>query len=557
MEISLDEINSSPNNNIFNNNYIILETIGKGSFGTVLKAKEIASGNIVAVKKINLNKSKKNYETIIKEVNVLKGLNHPKIVKYLGYIEEGMSIYIIMEFLSGGTLKQFIENNNNKNSSNYKLNENITRIIIKQILSALSYLHYTCDICHRDIKPENIMFSEVDNINSIKVLDFGLSTENFESQNYLENCGTLIYMAPEQISNKTYSKGVDIWSVGIILYMMLFNGKNPFYNKGDNSDIIIEKITKDKIKFDCFNNPISWMAKHLISKMLNKIPNYRYSAQLALKHPWITENKYSKIPLTLYDKVKYNENVNKMKILFSVAIFISSMPNYKKNVIINYEEYYNKIKESNEVYNNLFKEKRNKMFDVIKLSRVNIKYFIENKPKTADNVIENINNNIDNKNNINNDNKIKDINRNKNEKNNNFHKLSKIKKNNILKYILNNKNFLPDLKSLSKEKKSNSKNKNTLDECIHNLNKNKIKNFYKKQNNINNNNKIIIESKNKNKPKTSQRKNFNINPIDNKKIIYKEYSSKMLINDPKDFNIIKLKPVKKLKTIHEISYHKK
>ena len=300
MEISLDEINSSPSNNIFKNNYIILETIGKGSFGTVLKAKEIASGNIVAVKKINLNNSKKNYETIIKEVNVLKGLNHPNIVRYLNYIEEDMSIYIIMEFLSGGTLKQFIENNNN--NINNKLNENKTRIIIKQILSALSYLHYTCDICHRDIKPENIMFSEIDNINSIKVLDFGLSTENFESQNYLENCGTLIYMAPEQISNKTYSKGVDIWSVGIILYMMLNNGKNPFYNKGDNSDVIIEKITKDKLKFDYFNNHISWMAKHLICKMLNKIPNYRYSAQLALHHPWITENKYSRIPLTLYDK---------------------------------------------------------------------------------------------------------------------------------------------------------------------------------------------------------------------------------------------------------------
>ena len=555
MEISLDEINSSPSNNIFKNNYIILETIGKGSFGTVLKAKEIASGNIVAVKKINLNKSKKNYETIIKEVNVLKGLNHPKIVKYLGYIEEGMSIYIIMEFLSGGTLKQFIENNNN--NTNNKLNENKTRIIIKQILSALSYLHYTCDICHRDIKPENIMFSEIDNINSIKVLDFGLSTENFESQNYLENCGTLIYMAPEQISNKTYSKGVDIWSVGIILYMMLNNGKNPFYNKGDNSDVIIEKITKDKLKFDYFNNPISWMAKHLICKMLNKTPNYRYSAQLALHHPWITENKYSRIPLTLYDKVKYNENVNKMKILFSIAIFMSSMSNYKKKIIVNYDEYYSKIKETNEVYNNLFKEKRNKMFDVIKLSRINIKYFIENKPKTADNIVETNKNNNNNNDNINNnDNKIKDINRNKNEKNKNFHKLSQIKKNNILKYILNNKNFLPDIKSLSKEKKSNSKNKNTLDDCINNIKKNnQIKNLNKKQKN--NNNKIIIESKNKNKPKTSQRKNININPIDNKKIIYKEYSSKLIINEPKDFNTIKLKPIKKLKTIHEINNLKK
>ena len=541
MEISLDEINSSVSNNIFNNNYIILETIGKGSFGTVLKAKEVASGNIVAVKKMNLNKSKKNYEIIIKEVNVLKGLNHPKIVKYLNYIEDGNCIYIIMEFLSGGTLKQYIENNSK--TPNNRLNENTSRIIIKQILSALSYLHYTCDICHRDIKPENIMFSEKDNINSIKVLDFGLSTENFESQNYLDNCGTLIYMAPEQISNNTYSKSVDIWSVGIILYMMLFNGKNPFYNKGDNSNTIIDKISNDKIKFDCFNNPISWMAKNLISKLLNKIPNYRYSARLALNHPWITENKYSKIPLTLYDKVKYDENVNKMKILFTAAIFASSIPYYKNKNIINYDEYLNKIKESNEVNNNLFKEKRNKMFDVIKLSRINVKHLIENKPKTADDISD-----INKKNNnniINNENH-----RNNNENNKNNRKLSKIKKNNIIKFIYNNKNkeLISELKSLSKDKKNNIKNNNISNEKNIN-NQNNI--ILKKLNRRQKNTKIIIESKDKNKPKTSLRKNSEIPPFENKKIISKEFSSKILIN-----NKNKLNPIKNLKTIRE-KYNKK
>jgi len=540
MEISLDEINSSVSNNIFNNNYIILETIGKGSFGTVLKAKEVASGNIVAVKKMNLNKSKKNYEIIIKEVNVLKGLNHPKIVKYLNYIEDGNCIYIIMEFLSGGTLKQYIENNSK--TPNNRLNENTSRIIIKQILSALSYLHYTCDICHRDIKPENIMFSEKDNINSIKVLDFGLSTENFESQNYLDNCGTLIYMAPEQISNNTYSKSVDIWSVGIILYMMLFNGKNPFYNKGDNSDTIIYKISNDKIKFDCFNNPISWMAKNLICKLLNKNPNYRYSARLALNHPWITENKYSKIPLTLYDKVKYDENVNKMKILFTAAIFASSIPYYKNKNIINYDEYLNKIKESNEVNNNLFKEKRNKMFDVIKLSRINVKHLIENKPKTADDISD-----INKKNNnniINNENH-----RNNNENNKNTRKLSKIKKTNIIKCIYNNKNkeLISELKSLSKDKKNNIKNNNISNEKnINNQNNIILKKLNRRQKN-----KIIIESKDKNKPKTSLRKNREIIPFENKKIICKEFSSKILIN-----NKNKLNPIKNLKTIRE-KYNKK
>jgi serine/threonine protein kinase len=387
------------------------------------------------------------------------------------------------------------------------------------------------------------MFSEKDNINSIKVLDFGLSTENFESQNYLDNCGTLIYMAPEQISNNTYSKSVDIWSVGIILYMMLFNGKNPFYNKGDNSDTIIYKISNDKIKFDCFNNPISWMAKNLICKLLNKNPNYRYSARLALNHPWITENKYSKIPLTLYDKVKYDENVNKMKILFTAAIFASSIPYYKNKNIINYDEYLNKIKESNEVNNNLFKEKRNKMFDVIKLSRINVKHLIENKPKTADDISD-----INKKNNnniINNENH-----RNNNENNKNTRKLSKIKKTNIIKCIYNNKNkeLISELKSLSKDKKNNIKNNNISNEKNIN-NQNNI--ILKKLNRRQKNTKIIIESKDKNKPKTSLRKNSEIPPFENKKIISKEFSSKILIN-----NKNKLNPIKNLKTIRE-KYNKK
>ena len=236
MEISIDDFNSSLNLSSFANSYQIIETIGNGAFGKVVKAIKKKTQEIVAVKIFSINKSKNKYENIITEANIMKDLNHINIVKYLGYFESGNNIYIVMEYLNGGTLKQYIENNKDK------INENISRIIIKQILSALSYLHYTCNICHRDVKPENIMFAEKDDINSIKLLDFGLSTDNFESKNYLLNCGTLSYMAPEQISNKTYSKAVDIWSVGIILYMMLNKGKNPFYNIGESKETVIKRI---------------------------------------------------------------------------------------------------------------------------------------------------------------------------------------------------------------------------------------------------------------------------------------------------------------------------
>lgn len=169
----------------------------------------------------------------------------------------------MMEYLEGGTLRQYMKEKTN-------ITEDDARIIIKQLLTALSYLHYTCDICHRDVKPENIMFSNKDEITGLKLLDFGLSSDRFESKNYLENCGTLIYMAPEQINKMIYSKAVDVWSVGIILYMLLNKGKNPFYNKGESQEVIIQNITNNNIVYsnDCL---ISEMGKHLINKLLKKI----------------------------------------------------------------------------------------------------------------------------------------------------------------------------------------------------------------------------------------------------------------------------------------------
>ena len=319
MEFSLEEFNAPSKS--FKHNYKKICKLGKGAFGKVYKAKEIISDKIVAVKQISINNSEANYESILREIQVLSKISHPNIVKYYKYYEENDRIYIIMEYLEGGTLKEFINDKKNE------INEDICRIIIKQILSALSHLHYIADICHRDIKPENIMFGSKDNINSIKLIDFGLSTNSFEHKNYLENCGTLIYMAPEQISNKIYSKSVDIWSVGIILYMLLNDGKNPFYNKGESREKIIYKIRNKKVEFDDKNYPISEMGKDFIKKLLKKNSSSRYTVRPALNHPWITMEKFEKIPLTVLDKLLISEYINKLKELFLIALF---MNHYKK-----------------------------------------------------------------------------------------------------------------------------------------------------------------------------------------------------------------------------------
>ena len=323
MEISINDLNTYQlPSNCFSSHYKILSFLGEGSYGKVFKAREISTGRVIAVKKMSIGDSQSKYNKIIKEINLLKSLDHPNIVKYYDFFQEEEYIYLMMEYLEGCTLKQYIKNNEN-------ISEDNARIIIKQLLTALSYLHYTCDICHRDVKPENIMFKEKNDINHLKLLDFGLSLDSFESKKHLENCGTLVYMAPELLNNIKYTKGVDVWSVGIILYMLLMKGKNPFYNKGDSRETIIKNIRNNNIIFSCDNdnlNQISKMGKDLINKLLKKNPLYRYTIRSALEHPWITLNKFDKIPLTIYDKANIDENVERLKLFLLVAIFL----NYSK-----------------------------------------------------------------------------------------------------------------------------------------------------------------------------------------------------------------------------------
>ena len=323
MEISINDLNTYQlPSNCFSSHYKILSFLGEGSYGKVFKAREISTGRVIAVKKMSIGDSQSKYNKIIKEINLLKSLDHPNIVKYYDFFQEEEYIYLMMEYLEGCTLKQYIKNNEN-------ISEDNARIIIKQLLTALSYLHYTCDICHRDVKPENIMFKEKNDINHLKLLDFGLSLDSFESKKHLENCGTLVYMAPELLNNIKYTKGVDVWSVGIILYMLLMKGKNPFYNKGDSRETIIKNIRNNNVIFSCDNdnlNQISKMGKDLINKLLKKNPLYRYTIRSALEHPWITLNKFDKIPLTIYDKANIDENVERLKLFLLVAIFL----NYSK-----------------------------------------------------------------------------------------------------------------------------------------------------------------------------------------------------------------------------------
>ena len=256
-------------------NFKYLETIDHGAFGTVIHVIEISTNKDMAIKVINKTSSRPSIIKKVKEeISILKKLNHENIVKFFGFFETNNQLLIKMEYVKYGTLSKWIKNHK-------KITEEEASIILRQIFSAVVYLHGK-QICHRDIKPENIMLSRENDLKSIKIIDFGLSAQNFDKLMNSDYCGTYIYMAPEQIEKKLYFISVDIWSIGILMFMLLNNGKHPFYVKGETRKEFNKKIENCKINF---YNKVSPMAKHLIFKLLEPNPSWRYNAAQAFKHP--------------------------------------------------------------------------------------------------------------------------------------------------------------------------------------------------------------------------------------------------------------------------------
>jgi len=319
-------------------NMKFIEELDHGAFGQVILVRECKKNIELAIKVINkIGAGLQAIKKMKEEISILKKLNHENIVKFYGYIETNSKLLIEMEYIKYGTLSGWMKENKN-------ISEKEASLLLGKVLSAVEYLHNS-RICHRDIKPENIMFSKKDDFASIKIIDFGLSAQHF---NYLYNneyCGTYLYMAPEQIEKKLYYYSVDIWSIGILMFMLLNNGKHPFYQKGDTREDLAKKIKEGKLHFI---NKLSYMAKNLLYKLCEPNPSWRYSADLAIKHPWITRNAKDDIPLTFNEILIRNNNKKNAINLMMISIFLNHA---KKNAVTN-----NKI--------NFKKRKNNKIFKI-------------------------------------------------------------------------------------------------------------------------------------------------------------------------------------------------
>ena len=294
--------------------------ISSGSYGKVFLAKNNKNNEVCAVKTIDKKKIFKmhgNLEIIYNEIGIHSRLNHKNIIKLYNVYEDKKQIKIIMEYALNGNLYEKIK------KEKIGFSEKKTFKYFIQVLNAINFLHKN-NIIHRDIKPENIL---IDKYNNLKLCDFGWSKEiNVGKRSTF--CGTVEYMAPEIIDNENYDFSVDIWSLGILLYEMLF-GYSPF--RGTSLNDIVINIKEGNLIFDNRKN-ISFECKDLIKKLLIHNPEKRLKIKDVLYHPFIlknTEEEFYDFDLDIENelrdsdvkkirKISNNDNSNKLRnIIFS------------------------------------------------------------------------------------------------------------------------------------------------------------------------------------------------------------------------------------------------
>jgi len=253
--------------------YKIQRKLGEGNFSTVKLASHSLTGEKVAIKILEKTKVTKleEKERINRELAIMKKLNHYNIVKLYQIVETKLTIYLIQENVPG---KEFMEYLTKKG----KLKEVDACKFFHQIISGLEYMH-KCGVAHRDFKPENILITKDDTV--LKIIDFGLGNIYKHNQLLKTACGSPCYAPPEMIKEESYDGAKsDIWSSGIILYLMLC-GKLPFYH--EQNEIMYEKILSGK-----FEHPshLSENAKDLLDKIIEVDPKKRLNFEEIKSHPW-------------------------------------------------------------------------------------------------------------------------------------------------------------------------------------------------------------------------------------------------------------------------------
>lgn len=289
--------------------------LGRGAFSVVYSGVSNETKSKVAIKCIDRNMQKEDpdeldpLEALRREIIIMSQIDHPNIIKFYKAYADAQHFYLIMELMpfAEELFKRIV------NKGSYL--ESDAQKIAKQIFSAVEYLHAN-GIAHRDLKPENILCSGDDSNEVVKITDFGLS-KIFKDDDLQTSVGSPAYAAPEIFSNvKSYDKAVDMWSLGVIVFVLL-SGEPPFY--GQSIHELVTRIMQVRYDFDSpIWSMVSTDAKDLIRKLLVKDASKRYTAKQALNHPWlrnvIVDSKTLNVGTTLGSKFKISkEEINVFK----------------------------------------------------------------------------------------------------------------------------------------------------------------------------------------------------------------------------------------------------
>uniref|UniRef100_A0A4W5R203 protein kinase C n=1 Tax=Hucho hucho TaxID=62062 RepID=A0A4W5R203_9TELE len=255
------------------------EVLGSGQFGIVYGGKHRKTGRDVAIKIIDKMRFPTKQESQLRnEVAILQNLHHPGIVNLECMFETPERVFVVMEKLHGDMLEMILS------SEKSKLPERLTKFLVTQILVALRHLHFK-NIVHCDLKPENVLLASAEPFPQVKLCDFGFARIIGEKSFRRSVVGTPAYLAPEVLRSKGYNRSLDMWSVGVIVYVSL-SGTFPFNEDEDINDQI------QNAAFMYPSNPwkdISGEATDLINNLLQVKMRKRYSVDKSLSHPWLQD----------------------------------------------------------------------------------------------------------------------------------------------------------------------------------------------------------------------------------------------------------------------------
>ncbi|KAG2678065.1 hypothetical protein I3843_12G128900 [Carya illinoinensis] len=288
--------------------YTFGKELGRGQFGVTYLCFENSTGRKYACKSISKRKlvRKNDREDIKREIQIMQDLSgQPNIVEFKGAYEDKQSVHVVMELCAGGELFDRI-------IAKGHYSERAAASICRAIVNVVHICHFM-GVMHRDLKPENFLLSSKDENALLKATDFGLSVFIEEGKVYRDIVGSAYYVAPE-VLRRRYGKEIDIWSAGVILYILL-SGVPPFWAETEKG--IFDAILQGEIDFESKPWPsISSAAKDLVRKMLTQDPKKRITSTQVLEHPWIKEDGEASdkpIDSAVLSRMKQFTAMNKLK----------------------------------------------------------------------------------------------------------------------------------------------------------------------------------------------------------------------------------------------------